>query len=111
MDNFNGADVITCPPGRWCVSNGTAGGESGAWYVEVIEFDAAYRTVTAHPYIGLKKYYYFAKMDHGVWQGWEKYPDGTNMFDPLHTYKFSWDAGQLYVTVDGIRFAIAITAV
>lgn len=68
-----GADAVAIPPGRWCANNALVNGELGAWYVETVEFDNSYRTVTAYPYSGVKRYYYFAKMDHGVWQGWEKY--------------------------------------
>lgn len=71
--DLGGADVCTLPAGRWCVGNAAANGEIGSWYVEVIEYDDYYRTVHAYPYISAKKYYYFAKMDRGVWQGWEKY--------------------------------------
>ena len=71
--DLGGADVCTLPAGRWCVGNAAANGEIGSWYVEVIVYDDYYRTVHAYPYISAKKYYYFAKMDHGVWQGWEKY--------------------------------------
>lgn len=74
--DLGGADVCTLPAGRWCVGNGAANGEIGSWYVEVIVYDDYYRTVHAYPYISAKKYYYFAKMDHGVWQGWEKYTSG-----------------------------------
>ena len=71
--DLGGADVCTLPAGRWCVGNAAANGEIGSWYVEVIVYDDYYRTVQAYPYISAKRYYYFAKMDHGAWQGWEKY--------------------------------------
>lgn len=70
---LNGQDVIILPQGRWCANNGTANNELGYWYVEVVEFDSRYRTITVHPYDGSKKYFYYAKMIEGVWQGWEKY--------------------------------------
>lgn len=70
---LNGQDVIILPQGRWCANNGTANNELGYWYVEVVEFDSRYRTITVHPYEGSKNYFYYAKMIEGVWQGWEKY--------------------------------------
>lgn len=70
---LNGQDLVTLPQGHWCANNGTANNELGYWYVDVVEFDNRYRTVTAHPYEGAKNYYYYAKMIEGVWQGWEKY--------------------------------------
>lgn len=73
IPDLGGADVCTLYAGRWCVGNAAANGEIGSWYVEVIVYDDSYRTVHAYPYISAKKYYYFAKMDRGVWQGWEKY--------------------------------------
>lgn len=73
IPDLGGADVCTLHAGRWCVGNAAANGEIGSWYVEVIVYDDSYRTVHAYPYISAKKYYYFAKMDRGVWQGWEKY--------------------------------------
>lgn len=73
IKELNGQDLVTLPQGRWCANNGTANNELGYWYVEVVEFDNRYRTVTAHPYEGAKKYYYYAKMIEGIWQGWEKY--------------------------------------
>lgn len=73
IKELNGQDLVTLPQGHWCANNGTANNELGYWYVDVMEFDNRYRTVTAHPYEGAKNYYYYAKMIEGVWQGWEKY--------------------------------------
>lgn len=73
IKELNGQDLVTLPQGHWCANNGTANNELGYWYVDVVEFDNRYRTVTAHPYEGAKNYYYYAKMIEGVWQGWEKY--------------------------------------
>ena len=73
IKELNGQDLVTLPQGRWCANNGTANNELGYWYVEVVEFDNRYRTITAHPYEGAKNYYYYAKMIEGVWQGWQKY--------------------------------------
>lgn len=71
--DMKGADAVAIPPGRWCANNTLVNGELGPWYVETVEFDQKYRTVTAYPYSGEKRYYYFAKMNNGTWQGWEKY--------------------------------------
>lgn len=71
--DMNGADAVAVPPGRWCANNTLVNGELGPWYIETVEFDSKYRTVTAYPYSGDKRYWYFAKMNNGVWQGWEKY--------------------------------------
>ena len=74
--DLKGADLITLPAGRWCVSNGSAGTDGsdiGNWFVEVIEFDESYRTLSAYPYESNKKYFYIGKCIHGIWTGWEKY--------------------------------------
>lgn len=68
-----GADLIALPLGRWAVNNGLAGGESGGWFAEVVQFDAAFISLLAIPYDGTKKYFYRAKKTYDVWRGWEKY--------------------------------------
>lgn len=37
------------------------------------ENSKSYKTIKAYPYTSNKKYWYFVKMNNGVWQGWEKY--------------------------------------
>ncbi|MGL6220002.1 MAG: BppU family phage baseplate upper protein [Lacrimispora sphenoides] len=71
--DLNSADLITLPLGRWAVNNGLAGGESGGWFAEVVQYDDAFVSLLAIPYDGTKKYFYRAKKTYGVWRGWEKY--------------------------------------
>ena len=71
--DLKGADLITLPAGRWCVSNGLANNELGNWFCEVIEFDDAYKTFTACSYEKNKKYFYKGRKVLNEWLGWEKY--------------------------------------
>ena len=71
--DLQGADITTLMAGRWCVNNGVANGETGQWFCEVIEYDDAYRTITAHPYLKNKKYFYFIEKVYYGWKSWEKY--------------------------------------
>lgn len=73
MIDLKGADLITLPAGRWCVSNGLANYELGNWFCEVVEYDDAYKTFTACSYEKDKKYFYRGRKVLHEWLGWEKY--------------------------------------